>query len=44
MPKERKTIVVNPITRIEGHGKITVYLDESGNVDETRFQDRKSVV
>ncbi|MCF4152477.1 Ni/Fe hydrogenase subunit alpha [Dethiosulfovibrio sp. F2B] len=37
MPKERKTIVVNPITRIEGHGKITVYLDESGNVDETRF-------
>lgn len=34
---KRKTIEVNPISRIEGHGKITVYLDDSGNVDEARF-------
>ena len=28
---------INPVTRIEGHGKITVMLDESGHVRETRF-------
>jgi len=28
---------INPVTRIEGHGKITVMLDESGEVQETRF-------
>lgn len=35
--KKGKTIVVNPITRIEGHGKITVDLSESGAVDRVRF-------
>lgn len=32
-----RKIEINPITRIEGHGKITVHLDEKGNVSETRF-------
>lgn len=35
--KKGKTIVVNPITRIEGHGKITVDLAEDGTVDNVRF-------
>ena len=30
-----KTITVAPITRIEGHGKITINLDDSGNVTDT---------
>ncbi|MBO8154082.1 Ni/Fe hydrogenase subunit alpha [Thermovirga sp.] len=32
-----RKIEVNPITRIEGHGKITVHLDENGTVSEARF-------
>lgn len=32
-----KKIEINPVTRIEGHGKITVYLDENGNPKEARF-------
>ncbi|MDH5704006.1 MAG: nickel-dependent hydrogenase large subunit, partial [Aigarchaeota archaeon] len=31
------TIVVNPITRIEGHAKVTIHLAEDGSVDEARF-------
>src|SRR5208337_3303435 len=34
MPKE---IVIEPITRIEGHGKISLYLDDSGNVTDAQF-------
>ncbi len=30
-------IVVNPVTRVEGHGKITIYLDDAGNVEKTYF-------
>jgi NAD-reducing hydrogenase large subunit len=30
-------IEINPITRIEGHGKITVRLDGEGEVEQTRF-------
>ena len=32
-----QTITINPVTRIEGHAKITIHLDEAGNVGETRF-------
>ena len=28
---------MEPVTRIEGHAKITVHLDDAGNVEETRF-------
>ena len=31
------TIVVNPVTRIEGHGKITVQLKDDGSVDSARM-------
>ncbi len=33
-----KKLVIEPITRLEGHGKITVFLDEKGKVDEVFFQ------
>lgn len=28
-------ITIEPVTRIEGHAKVTIYLDESGNVDHS---------
>ena len=31
-----KTIVVQPVTRIEGHAKITIQLDDQGNVEDAR--------
>jgi F420-non-reducing hydrogenase large subunit len=34
--KER--ITIDPITRLEGHGKIEIFLDEKGNVENTYFQ------
>lgn len=33
-----KSIVISPVTRLEGHAKITIQLDDSGNVDDTRVQ------
>lgn len=35
--KTTRRIEVNPITRIEGHGKITVDLKDDGTVDSARF-------
>jgi len=35
MPSQR--IVIDPVTRIEGHAKITVHLDEDGQVADARF-------
>ena len=32
-----ETIVINPVTRIEGHAKISIHLQESGEVDFARF-------
>ena len=32
-----KTITINPVTRIEGHAKITIQLDESGRVADAQF-------
>ncbi|MDY7012344.1 MAG: Ni/Fe hydrogenase subunit alpha [Cyanobacteriota bacterium] len=32
-----KTIVIDPVTRIEGHAKISLYLDEAGQVEDARF-------
>ncbi len=31
-------IVVNPITRLEGHGKISIFLDDAGEVQRAYFQ------
>uniref|UniRef100_A0A7C2NDH8 Ni/Fe hydrogenase subunit alpha n=1 Tax=Thermoanaerobaculum aquaticum TaxID=1312852 RepID=A0A7C2NDH8_9BACT len=33
-----RTVVIDPITRLEGHGKIAVFLNEQGNVDRAYFQ------
>lgn len=33
-----KTITIDPITRLEGHGKITIALDDQGNVGNVWFQ------
>jgi NAD-reducing hydrogenase large subunit len=32
-----KTIVIDPVTRIEGHAKITIQLDDAGKVADTQF-------
>ncbi len=32
-----KKIVIEPVTRLEGHGKVTIHLNDKGNVDRTRF-------
>ncbi|KYH39398.1 MAG: methyl-viologen-reducing hydrogenase subunit A [Candidatus Bathyarchaeota archaeon B26-2] len=33
-----REIVIDPITRLEGHGKITIFLNDEGNVEEAYFQ------
>jgi F420-non-reducing hydrogenase large subunit len=33
-----KRIVIDPITRLEGHGKITVFVDDNGDVANAYFQ------
>lgn len=32
-----RTITIDPVTRIEGHAKITIYLDDAGKVADARF-------
>lgn len=32
-----KTLLIDPVTRIEGHAKITIYLDDAGAVNDARF-------
>ena len=34
---KRKEITISPTTRIEGHAKVTVVLDEAGNVSDAYF-------
>jgi NAD-reducing hydrogenase large subunit len=34
---DSKTILINPVTRIEGHAKITIHLDDDGAVNDARF-------
>jgi F420-non-reducing hydrogenase large subunit len=33
-----KNITINPITRLEGHGKIEIFLDDKGNVQDAFWQ------
>ncbi|MDY7101798.1 MAG: Ni/Fe hydrogenase subunit alpha [Actinomycetota bacterium] len=33
----RRTVKIDPVTRIEGHAKITITLDDAGAVDDARF-------
>ena len=32
-----RTIEISPVTRVEGHGKVTIHLDKDGIVDEARL-------
>ncbi len=32
-----KTINIQPVTRIEGHSRVVIQLDDAGNVDDARF-------
>jgi len=32
-----RKIVIEPVTRVEGHGKVTIHLDDEGNVAQARF-------
>lgn len=35
--EQRRTIVIDPVTRIEGHAKITLHLDDQGHIEDARF-------
>lgn len=32
-----REIVIDPVTRIEGHSKITIQLDDQGEVQDAKF-------
>lgn len=32
-----RKITIDPVTRVEGHGKVTIHLDEAGNVVQSRL-------
>ncbi len=34
---ETRLIEISPVTRVEGHGKVTIHLDENNQVDEARL-------
>ncbi len=33
-----RTITINPVTRLEGHGKISIFLNDDGDVENAYFQ------
>ena len=35
---DKKRILIDPITRLEGHGKIEIFLDDDGNVKNAYWQ------
>ena len=37
MVATKRKITINPVTRIEGHGKITLHLDDEGRVSDAKF-------
>ena len=32
-----RKIIIDPVTRVEGHGRVTIHLDEYGQVKESFF-------
>ncbi len=36
-PENLKRVVIEPVTRVEGHGKVTLLLDEDNRVHQARF-------
>ncbi len=37
VPAGPRKIVIDPVTRVEGHGKVTIRLNEAGEVEDARF-------
>ncbi len=37
MAEKTRKITIDPVTRVEGHGKVTVHLDENGDVERANF-------
>ena len=37
MANTNRKIVIDPVTRVEGHGRVTLHLDEAGKLHEARF-------
>jgi NAD-reducing hydrogenase large subunit len=37
MNGKRRKITIDPVTRVEGHGRVTIQLDEDGGVERARF-------
>jgi len=37
MSNATRKITIDPVTRVEGHGRVTVQLDEQGKVEQARF-------
>lgn len=37
LSQEPRKIVIDPVTRVEGHGKVTIRLNGAGEVDQARF-------
>jgi NAD-reducing hydrogenase large subunit len=35
--QETRKIVIDPVTRVEGHGKVTIRLNDAGEVEDARF-------
>ena len=33
----KRKIVINPVTRVEGHGKVTIHMDEENKIEQARF-------
>ncbi|HTT37812.1 MAG TPA: Ni/Fe hydrogenase subunit alpha [Burkholderiales bacterium] len=36
-PEKLRRVVIEPVTRVEGHGKVTLLLDEDNHVQQARF-------
>ncbi|MDP2877927.1 MAG: nickel-dependent hydrogenase large subunit, partial [Sulfuricella sp.] len=36
-PEKLKRVVIEPVTRVEGHGKVTLLLDDDNRVHQARF-------
>lgn len=33
----KQKITIEPVTRVEGHGKVTIHIDEDGNISQSRL-------
>ena len=33
----KQKITIEPVTRVEGHGKVTIHIDEEGNIQQSRL-------